>query len=220
MKNWLLSRGIKAPKELALLVLLALAATLTTVNLLVVGVPFDPTAALLTDSQGVPANQFTTGTLDLRLSDSDEFDQNSVTATWTSATMKPGNTVNAILTVKNTGTVAADHIEISASNSVTEAASPSGSISTIPMDSVLEIIVFSYDAVDKRSLIPDSNGNGFKDLDDLEATIVDNLALTDLNVAHTIQMTVLFNYDVSTNEHHGDSVATVMTVTLNQDSSQ
>ena len=134
--------------------------------------------------------------------------------------MRPGDSVNATLSVKNIGTVDGDHIEISTSNTMTEAASPPGSTGTVPMDRVLEIIVFSYDGVDKRSLISDSNGNGFKDLDDLEATTIDNLALTDVNVAHTLEMAVLLNYNVSANQHHGDSVATTFTVTLNQDSSQ
>ena len=196
MKNLSIARHFKVHKEMALL---ALAGALTTVNLLVVGVPFNTTRALLTDSQAVPGNQFTTGTFDLRLSDANEIDLNSVTATWTATSMKPGDTVNATLTVKNIGTIAGDHIEISASNIVTEAGSAPGSTGTIPMDRVLEIIVFSYDSVDKRSLIPDSNGNGYKDLDDLEATTIDNLALTDLNTAHTIEMTVLFNYSQSTN---------------------
>ena len=217
MKYRSLFRNIKVPKEL---VLLALAGTLTAVNLIVVGMPFNPTAALMTDSQGVPSNQFTTGTFDVKLSDSNETDQDSVTATWTSTGMRPGDSVSATLSVKNIGTVVGDHIEISTSNTMTEAASAPGSTSTVPMDSVLEIIVFSYDGVDKRSLISDSNGNGFKDMDDLEATTIDNLALTDLNLAHTLEMTVLLNYNVSANQHHGDSVATVFTVTLNQDSSQ
>ena len=202
------------------LALLGLAAAFTAVNLLVVGVPFNPTAAILTDSQAVPSNQFTAGTFDLRLSDSNETDQNSVIATWTASSMKPGESVNASLSVKNVGSIAGDHIEITAINSVTEAASAPGSTSTVPMDRMLEIILFKYDGVDKRNLIPDSNGNGIKDLDDLEATVIDNLALTDLNLAHTIEMTVSFNFSQSTNEHHGDSVTTIMTVTLNQDSSQ
>ena len=105
-------------------------------------------------------------------------------------------------------------------NSVTEAASVPGSTGSVPMDRVMEIISFAYDGVDKRGLIPDSNGNGIKDLDDLESTAIDNLALTDINIAHTLQMTVLFNYNLSTNQHHGDTVSMTITVTMNQVSSQ
>ena len=68
--------------------------------------------------------------------------------------------------------------------------------------------------------ITDSNGNGIKDLDDLEIASADNLALTDLNVSHTIDITVRLNTDLTANEHHDDSVTTILTVTLNQDSSQ
>ena len=58
MKHWPLQiKRIKAPWPMVLLVL---AAALTTINLLVLGVPFNPTAALLSDSQAVPNNTFTT----------------------------------------------------------------------------------------------------------------------------------------------------------------
>ncbi len=178
------------------------------------------TSAMFTNTQSLGGNSFTSGTFDLRLSDSNEVDLDNVSATWTYSSLKPGDTVNATLSLKNIGTAIGDHVELSTVNSVTEAASVPGSTGSVPMDRVMEIISFAYDGVDKRGLIPDSNGNGIKDLDDLESTAIDNLALTDINIAHTLQMTVLFNYNLSTNQHHGDTVSMTITVTMNQVSSQ
>ncbi len=100
MKSLPLTRPFRVPKGLALL---ALAATLTTINLIVVGMPFSPTAALMSDAQAVPSNQFTTGTFDVKLSDSDETDQDSVAATWTGSSMRPGDSVKATLYILNVG---------------------------------------------------------------------------------------------------------------------
>ena len=180
----------------------------------------DATAALFNDSEAIGGNSFTTGTMDVKLSDSDETDQDSLSASWTYSGMKPGQTVSSTITIKNVGTLAADHIEVATANSVTESASAPGNINTTPMDSVMEITVFKYDGVDKLTTISDVNANGIRDLDDLETSPADNLALTDLNVAHTIDVTVRLNTDLTTNQQHGDSVTTLLTVTLNQDSSQ
>ena len=217
MKQQPRNRRFRVPKEL---VLLAIAVVLTTVNLVVVGVPFNPTAALLNDPQAVPSNQFSTGTFDAVLTDANEADQQSVFATWTGSGMRPGDSITATLSVKNVGTVQGNHIEISTANIMTESGSVPGSTATVPMDRVLEITALNYDGVNKVALITDVNGNGIKDLDDLETSALDGLALTDFNVAHTIEMTVSLSFTLSTNEHHGDSVTSVVTITFNQDASQ
>ena len=180
----------------------------------------DATAALFNDSEAIGGNSFTAGTMDLKLTDSDETDQESLSTSWTYSGMKPGESVSATITTKNVGNLAADHIEVATANSVGESASAPGNTNTTPMDTVLEITVFQYDGVDKLMTISDVNANGIRDLDDLETAPADNLALADLNLAHTIDITVRLNTDLTTNQHHGDSVTTVLTVTLNQDSSQ
>jgi hypothetical protein len=68
--------------------------------------------------------------------------------------------------------------------------------------------------------VTDANGNGIKDLDDLETMELDDLALTDLAVDHPLAMTVRFNPVLTVGEHQGDSATTTLTVTLNQVASQ
>ena len=69
-------------------------------------------------------------------------------------------------------------------------------------------------------LVADANGNGIKDLDDLEAVELDGLALTDLGVDHPLAMTIRFEPVRTVAEHQGDSATTTLTVTLNQVASQ
>jgi len=178
------------------------------------------TRAYFSQQGEVKSNVFSTGTLALKLSDSDEFDSDETTATWSIAAGGPGDLASGTVNIKNAGNIVADHIEITAINTVTEAASGPGAEATVPLDTVLEITVLTYDGVDVLPQVSNANGNGIKDLDDLEKTTLDNLALTDLNVDHPLAMTVRFEPVRTVAEHQGDSVTTTLTVTLNQDSSQ
>lgn len=168
----------------------------------------------------VKGSTFSTGTLALKLSDADESDSDETTSTWNIAVGAPGDQVSGTVNIKNSGTIASDHIEIQALNTVTESASAPGSTATTPLDTVLEIVNLTYDGTNILSSVTDANSNGAKDLDDLEKTTLDNLALTDLNVNHPLAMTVRFHPVLTTSEHQGDSVTTKLTVTLNQDASQ
>lgn len=168
----------------------------------------------------VKSNTFSTGTLVLGLSDSDESDSDETTATWSIAAGAPGDSVSGTVNIKNTGSIAANHIEVDVSNVVTEASGPPGSTDAVPLDTVLEITGLTYDGVSVLSAVTDANGNGIKDLDDLEAAGLDDLALTDLDVNHPLAMTVRFNPSLTVAEHQGDSATTTLTVTLNQVASQ
>ena len=178
------------------------------------------TRAYFSQQGEVKSNVFSTGTLALKLSDSDEFDSDETTATWNIVAGGPGDEVSGTVNIKNTGSIVADHIEITAVNTVTESDIAPGSTADVALDTVLEITVLTYDGVDVLSQVTDANGNGIKDLDDLEAVTLDDLALTDLNVDHPLAMTIRFEPVLTVGEHQGDSATTTLTVTLNQHSSQ
>lgn len=77
--------------------------------------------------------------------------------------------------------------------------------------------LFQYDG---GNISPgDANGNGFIDLDDLETNGMDDLALTNTGVDHTIDVKVCL-HSSATNVLQGDSVDSNWTITLNQDVSQ
>jgi len=169
------------------------------------------TRAYFSQQGEVKSNTFSTGTLALKLNEAEE-----ATAVWNIAAGGPGDQVSGTVNIRNDGSIKADHIEITASNTVTEAASGPGTVSTTPLDTVLEMTTLTYDGVSVLGQVLDANGNGIKDLDDLEAVTLDNLALTDTGKDHPLAMTVRFNPTLTVGEHQGDSAATTLTVTLNQ----
>jgi spore coat-associated protein N len=173
------------------------------------------TYAFFSDSGTSNDNIFSAGTLDLKLSDdTPETDQDNVTASFGGSNMAPGGcTTTQQLRAKNTGNVAGNHIEIAATNTITDSA-PAGSPA---IDRLLVLDLFEYDG--SNIPVSDFNSNGLKDLDDLENVGVDNLALTDLNTNHTIDIRVCLHSSAD-NTHQGDSVDSDWTITLNQDASQ
>ena len=86
---------------------------------------------------------------------------------------------------------------------------------------LLEITAASYDGADILPLIPNSNANSIKDLDDLEAAGVGPQigALTNLNLDHSLTLTIRLHSSADST-YQGDSVATTFTATLHQDATQ
>lgn len=131
----------------------------------VVGV--SATRAYFSDSAINSSNTFTAGTLDLKLNDSD-----STSAVWALSNMAPGDAVTATINLKNTGSLAANHVEVSVVNTIIDALPDA----TPNIDAKLEITALTYDGSPILTSISDSNLNGWKDLADLEAVGLDNLS--------------------------------------------
>lgn len=163
------------------------------------------------NNQGTSSgNTFSAGTLDLKLSDINEIDQDSVTASWSGSNMVPGGTaVSGTIQFKNSGTIAGNHLEIAATNNCIP----------VDMDKYLEIISLSYGGEDILGSLTYDNGNSWKDLDELEAQGLDNLLLQDLGVNHSFEMSVRLHPDTG-NDYQGKSCTSVFTFTLNQNASQ
>jgi len=69
-------------------------------------------------------NQLTAGTLDLKLTDANESDQDGVTASFGGSALVPGANIGpSTVTLKNTGSLSADHVDIKFQNTVTDNAS-------------------------------------------------------------------------------------------------
>lgn len=157
-------------------------------------------------------NVFAAGTLNLKLSDdTPETIVDDVTASFGGTELGPGDSVSGQLRLRNSGTVEADHTEVAVVNTNSDL--------TYPLDTVLEITVLNYGGSSVLSQVTDNNVNGYSDLDDLEALGLDNLALTDLNVDHALDLTVQMRSGAG-NNYQGDNVDSDWTITLNQHSSQ
>lgn len=169
------------------------------------------TRAYFSDTKTSTGNSFTAGTMNLKLNGTD-----GVTATWAMSNMKPGDLVSASINLTNPGSIDANHVEVSVANAVTDVAPTA----TNPLDQVVQITSLNYGGADILSSVSDSNGNGYKDLDDLQAGLDNLSAPAPLGAStKTLAMTVQFRADAG-NEYQGDSDAMTMTFVLNQDSSQ
>lgn len=188
------------------------------------------TFAFFSDSGTSNDNVFDSGDLDMQLSDANQEDLDNVTATWGLASA-PGDTFTGDLRVTNVGSVSANHVELKFDNVVTEASSGPGTVSTTPMDTVIEITTFGWDSdgngspeTDLLAGVVDNNSNTIVDLDDLETQIADDfddLAFGGTQSAdHVLRIAGRLHPDLAVNQHQGDSVDMDLTVTMNQDVSQ
>lgn len=201
-------------------------ASIAAAGALVAGATF----AFFSDSGTSNDNLFSSGTLDMKLSDGNQEDLENVTGTW-GLNSAPGDTFTGDLRITNTGSVPANHVELQFANTVTEAVSGPGTVSTIPLDSVIEITTLSWDAngdgtpeTDLLAGVVDSNANTVKDLDDLENQVADdfdNLLFGGTQTAdHVLRIAGRLHPTLTVNQHQGDSVDMDLTVTMNQDASQ
>lgn len=203
-------------KMLAAFLLIGLAATIAGAGLY----------AYLVDTETSTGNMFASGTFDLKIRNGDESWKDGVVSTWTMSNMKPGDTCSGIVGLKREGTISADHLEITCSNSVTDPPGPESDTEegTTDMDAAMEITHMRYydDAwsIDLLALLNDNNGNGIKDLDDFEAQGFDDLTPPD--GATWFEMDLRFNppSGFNPNDYQGDILTTTITFTLNQHSSQ
>ena len=201
---------------------------------LVIGLVGASTFAWFQDTETSTGNTFSAGTMDLKVSDWNEGFGDGVSATWTMSNMTPGVTTVGPFSVslQNSGSIAANHVEISFSHSIDEATNPVESDTnpnSVAADLAKWIEITSITYTDGFSgTLTDANGNGFLDLDDLtwavnaaEGGPLDNLFPPPPNSSgtRTFQMTLKFNAG-ATNDIQGDILTTTVTFTLNQDSSQ
>ena len=202
---------------------------------LVIGLVGAGTLAWFQDTETSTGNTFTAGTLDLKVSDWNEGFGDGVSATWVMTNMTPRVTSVGPLSVnlQNSGTIAADHVEVSFNHSIDEATNPVES-DTNPastpgeMARWIEITQMTYNGTNFLTNHTDANGNGFFDLEDVtlppytnEAGLLDNLPPPPPNSGGTRTFTMALKFNAgATNDIQGDTLITTLTFTLNQHASQ
>ena len=179
------------------------------------------TFAFFSDVGASNDNVFASGTLDLNLSNNGtDFTTGNVTATWGDSDMGPGDfTPLGVLTMKNTGSVPANHVDFNFTNT--------NSDSSFPLDAVMRITTLMYDSTDLLSGLGaspntyglvDTDSSGYLELDELAAQDLDvhNLPFTELApTTHTLSMQLQMSTG-ATNDYQGDNVSTNVEATLNQ----
>ena len=108
-----------------------------------------------------------------------------VSATWTMSNMIPGvSTVSKTISLKNIGSIAENHVEISFSHTLDDGApleSDTNSTSAPgDMAKFIEITSMTYGGTDLKATLVNANGNGWKDLEDVtmpaNAAVLDGLS--------------------------------------------
>lgn len=203
--------------------------------------------AYFSDAETSAGNAFQAGTLDLRISDNDELMDgsvlgfNGVSLTWSMTNMIPGVTTCPLgtVTLYNTTSMAADHVEISFSHVIDDTpdieSDTDWSSSPADMAKWIEIVSMGYngggdfaDLFDSDLATYDSNGNTFFDLEDVtlapwagEGGVLDNLTPPPPSYggSKSFQLNLKFNAG-ATDDIQGDTLITTVHFTLNQHSSQ
>jgi spore coat-associated protein N len=195
--------------------------------------------AYFQDTETSTDNTFTAGTLDLKLTDDNDWITDGVTASWTMENMAPGDTQTfpRMVMLSNSGSITGSHVEISFFNEIDEnediypdLESETSNINTpAEMAQWLEVTGMTYYMVNffntTGHILTDTNGNSFIDLDDLanpaNAAALDNLSPPPANNGgmRALYMNIMFNSGAG-NDFQGDTLITTITFTLNQDASQ
>jgi len=169
------------------------------------------TFAFFSDSGTSTQNVFSSGTLDLKLSDdTPEIIQDDVTASFGASDLAPGDCTEAQeLRLRNSGTVNGNHVDITASNS-------DGTFAAF-----LRIDSLTYDSVDVTGNITENGGDGNSFLDLVDWTNdsdgLHNLGLTDLDTDHPLSIVVCLDESAGNSEQGGSDTLN-LTATLRQQS--
>lgn len=189
---------------------------------LVMGLVIASTWAVFSDTETSSGNTFTTGGLDLKLKDNNEPWGDGVTATWTMSNMKPGDELAGAIEevgLKNVGSVPASTLDITAINTVIDPPGPESDTEegTTDMDRVMEITWMEYEdgagVIYCLLLFDDLNGNGWKDLDDLENDPI--IGIPAPVGTGRFQLGLKFRPEAD-NDYQGDTLVSDFVFTLNQ----
>lgn len=211
---------------------------LTIAALLIIGLIVGGTYAFFSDTETSSNNQFSAGTLDLKLSDANETDQDGVTASFGGSNLKPNDTIGpSTVTLKNTGTITADHVEIKFANSVTD--NPTYNATDLganiaDMSTVLNVSALSYGGTSLLTqTVPGTfdntyieaadnagNNDGTITLNELNNVIIQGLAAPAANNGTSVFSITFTIASTVGNGIQGDIVNVTVTFGMFQDASQ
>jgi spore coat-associated protein N len=199
------------------------------------------TWAFFSDTETSSGNVFTAGTLNLKLSDSDQTDVDGVTASFGGSNLKPGDTVGpSTITLKNAGTLTANHTDIKFQNAVTDNPGYDAAMvadlgpNIVDMSTVMVVSALSYGG---NSLLTQTvpgtfdnsyieaadnagNNDGVITLNELNNVIIQSLVAPAANDGTSVfSITVTIPTSVG-NGIQGDVVNVTVTFGLFQDASQ
>jgi predicted ribosomally synthesized peptide with SipW-like signal peptide len=206
--------------------------------LLIIAMISGGTWAFFNDTEISSNNQFSAGSLDLKLSDSNQTDVDGVTASFGGSNLKPGDIVGpSTVTLKNAGSLTASHTEIKFQNAVTDNASYDAAdlgANIADMSTVLTIAALSYGGTSLLTqTVPGTfdntfieaaddagNNDGALTLNELNNVVIRNLAAPAANGGTSVFSITVAIAGAVGNGIQGDAVNVSVTFGLYQDASQ
>lgn len=159
------------------------------------------TYAYFSNSAVSTNNVFASGTLDLKLANGSDTFADTVTSSFGNASLYPNSCLApTTLNLKNTGTVAGNHLDILATNS------------NAAFAAFLRLKTLTLDGIDVP--LNDSNGNGFKDMQDLAVAGIVNKPLVDF-IVHPFSIEVCLDQSAG-NPQQGQTNTVEFMILLDQ----
>jgi hypothetical protein len=163
------------------------------------------------DTEGSSSNQFTAGTLDLKTNNAD-----GVTQTLYATGLKPNVSVGpATITLKNNGTTNGSTLDIALSYAESDGSPNTVNLSADATAAVIEVTTLTYNGANLLTGINDSNGNGYKDIQDFMNASLTGLAGLTVGQSKDFVMTIKMRDGIS-NDFQGDGIAMTINFTLRQ----
>jgi spore coat-associated protein N len=208
------------------------------VALLIILVVAGGTWAFFSDTETSSNNQFSAGTLNLKLSDADQTDVDGVTASFGGNALKPGDTVGpSTVTLKNTGSLNANHVDIKFQNTVTDNPSynaadlganiadmstvlTASALSYVGNNLLVQTVPGTFDNTYIEAADNAGNNNGVITLNELNNVIIQGLAAPAANNGTSVFSIIVTVASAVGNGIQGDVVSVTVTFGLYQDASQ
>jgi len=167
--------------------------------------------AYLVDTERSSNNQVTAGTLDLLTNN-----VNGVTQTLYGLILKPNNTVGpASIALKNAGSLNGATLDISFNYTESDGSPNAVNMTADQTAAIIEVMILQYDWEDLLPLISDTNGNGYKDVEDLKNSHLTGLSGLNPSASKIFAISVKMRDGIS-NDFQADGIDITMTFLLNQ----
>jgi predicted ribosomally synthesized peptide with SipW-like signal peptide len=183
---------------------------LTIALLLCLGMSSIGTWAYFLDTETVPANQLSAGTLDLKTDDAD-----GVTQTLYASNMAPGDSVSGNLTLENIGSVNGASVDITFDYIENDTTPNPVDMSPDDTSAAIEVLTLDYGGTNLLSSVSDNNSNSYKDIQDLKNANLTGQSGIDASSNKNFQIEVKLR-DTINKDLQADGVNVTITFVLNQ----
>lgn len=179
--------------------------------ILALGVGVAVTLAYSADTQTSSGNLFAAGTLDLKTNDAD-----GVSQTLYALSMSPGETAGpSVITLKNVGDTNGTTLDVTVSYAESDGSPNDVDETADAVAALLEVVTLNYDGSSLLTSISDTNGNGYKDVEELSASDLTGLSGIAASASKNFEIAVRLRGETP-NSFQSDGITITITFVLQQ----